>query len=95
MSQSVLEEATRVVKDRAHYGPPHQHFADVAAMWSVIVGSEVLLWKVPMMMIALKMCREMSEQNRDNPVDIAGYAHLMGVLQVPAPVAAGTDPDGN
>ena len=58
------------------------NFADIAAMWSVILrrniktGADVTPEQVALMMAALKICRANKDncEKRDSLVDLAGYA---------------------
>lgn len=76
--EDILEEALRITGgDRNEdYGNPATEFEKVATMWSQIIGAPVEMRHVPLMMIALKICRECNRPKRDNMVDIAGYARV-------------------
>ena len=81
--ESILQEAQRLVGgDRqSAYGHPSEHFAAVAAMWTVIVGAPVKPQHVPLCMIALKLVREAHVPKRDNRTDIAGYSQTLDMLE--------------
>jgi hypothetical protein len=83
--RSILEEAQAAVLERGEsYGDVEDSFADIAWGWSRILGfpdNQVLQPKtVGLMMIWLKIAREMHRPKRDNLVDIAGYAECLGRL---------------
>lgn len=80
--ETVLEEAMRLVtKERGNaYGPPEQDFERTALMWNGLFkdllkdGMQFKPEHVGLAMIALKLSRAMWSENRDNFVDIPGYA---------------------
>lgn len=73
---NILEEAQKVVSERRdNYGGPEVNFQRIAAMWKVILKEyPITQTEVALMMIAVKMCRQMHSPHRDNWTDIAGYA---------------------
>lgn len=74
--ETILAEADRLVSsDRQNdYGHPYDDFSKTAAMWTVILGTEVKPEQIPLCMIAVKLSRQVNKPKRDNLVDIAGYA---------------------
>lgn len=60
------------------YGDWADNSADIAAMWSVILGHEVQPRQVGLMMAALKLCRLKHAGHEDSYIDLAGYAALGG-----------------
>lgn len=86
-SESILDEAKRLVcGDRqASYGPPDQDFQRTADMINGLFkdyfkeGCEFKPKDVAAIMILIKLSRNRHQNKRDNPVDIAGYAHCMNV----------------
>lgn len=74
--QQTLDQAGTEIKSRPSYGPAKDNFADIATMWSVILGVPVTVDQVAPMMIALKLCREKNGHKADNFVDIAGFAAI-------------------
>lgn len=72
---NILDEARHIIESRGEmYGPAHENFRDIAAMWSVILGTVITSEQVAPMMIAVKLCRQKHRQHRDNMIDIAGFA---------------------
>ena len=59
------------------YGHPNQNFADVADLWSVLLGDRltgpVTAQDVARCMIAVKLARDLHSEKRDNRVDGIGY----------------------
>jgi|688.fasta_scaffold23847_14 hypothetical protein len=86
-SESILDEAKRLVcGDRqASYGPPDQDFRRTADMINGLFrdyfkeGCEFKPKDIAAIMILIKLSRNRHQNKRDNPVDIAGYAHCMNV----------------
>ena len=78
--ESVLQEAERLIGGQraADYGSAVDIFANIAKMWSVIMGVEFTAVQVAHAMIALKLCRSTNSKGvkRDDWVDICGYAQL-------------------
>lgn len=75
---SILDEAKGLVENerREAYGDARASFKKIAIVWSEILGRTVTPSQVCLMMIALKTLREANKHQRDNLVDIAGYASL-------------------
>lgn len=73
---TVLEEAASLVDgDRgANYGHPADDFGRTAQIVTAILGVEVRVDQVPLIMMAVKLSRHTNKPQRDNLVDIAGYA---------------------
>ena len=59
------------------YDHPAVDFARTAAMWTALLGMYVSPQMVGLCMIAVKLSREVHKHNRDNLVDIAGYAETV------------------
>jgi hypothetical protein len=79
---SILEEAQEIIHGprREKYGHPRKNFQDIADGWSVIFGIEVTPEQVGLAMIWTKVCRETHAHDRDNLVDISGYAGTIEML---------------
>lgn len=82
---SILDEAQELIThDRADaYGPPEEggSFGPIALGWSVILGTTVRPRDVALCMVWLKVVRDAHGYDRDNLVDIAGYAALAEYLE--------------
>lgn len=59
------------------YGDPLENYERQAKFIEAIVGVPVSRRQAMHIMIALKMCRDLTKAKRDNEVDICGYAHLL------------------
>ena len=81
--QSILQEAELIVNgERAQaYGPVKDSFNRIAQMWSVVLGTTVTAEQVGLMLITMKVARQVNASKRDNLVDIAGYAECIAKLQ--------------
>lgn len=83
--KNILDEAIDVVSARSDdYGDPLDIFTRVAALWNVLFrdllgsGKVITPSHVAIAMIAFKLAREVHKHKRDNIVDIAGYAWVLG-----------------
>ncbi len=76
---SILLEAEQIINGprRDSYGDAKDSFARIALLWSEVIGTPVTTRQVAQCMIALKLCRDINKPDRDNMVDIAGYAGLV------------------
>lgn len=82
MAEPVLQRALETVQERRkNYGPPTQHFKDVAEMRSVIFRQQVTPRQVAEAMIALKLCRDLITPLDDNLVDMAGYIDCIDQIE--------------
>jgi len=81
-TKSVLQLAEEITSNEriVEYGHPAVNFTDIAAMWSVILKTNVTPMQVGLCNIATKICREINAQKRDNLVDIAGYAKAIDLI---------------
>jgi hypothetical protein len=81
---TIFHEALRIITGprREAYGPAKESFGRVAAMWSVILKTEVTASQVAQCMIGLKLVRQSNKHDRDNLVDILGYAGLIEEIEV-------------
>lgn len=73
------DELTSVSR-RAKYGHPRENFERIADLWSAFLGHRILAEQVPCLMILIKVAREAHTHDRDNFVDIAGYARTREML---------------
>lgn len=85
--QSILAEAQRLVygQRNRHYGHPRDNFRVIAMLWTTYLKEVGVAYAqsdvapieprhVAMMMILMKVARDVNMPKRDNIVDIAGYA---------------------
>lgn len=77
-----LNECITIVKERGEsYGPPTQHFGRTIRMINSLFADRLIVpletgdWAVMMMLD--KIARNQHEHQRDNCLDIAGYAACM------------------
>lgn len=74
--ETVLDEAQRITTaDRGdQYGPPEEHFARTAALWSAFFEHRFEPADVAKAMVMDKLSRSANKPKRDHWVDIAGWA---------------------
>lgn len=75
----ILETAQQIINgDREQtYGSAVKSFEQIAALWSVILDTDVSAPDVARCMVAMKLSRlSGNNEHRDSWVDIAGYAAL-------------------
>lgn len=72
---SVLDEAKAVIKERGeNYDHPLINHQRIAALWSVVLGTQVTPLQVVQCMIAVKLARLIATpDHRDSWVDVVGY----------------------
>jgi hypothetical protein len=86
----ILMEADAVAgRDRSRdYGHPLQNHERIAAIWNVLIGKKLLhpiaAREVAIMMIGLKLAREVNSPKHDNLVDIAGYVKCVSMIDAAA-----------
>ena len=80
---TILEEAAKIIigDRRTSYGPVEESFRRISSLWSAMLGIEITSSKVALMMLGFKLCREMNKHNKDNLIDICGYAALLSQLE--------------
>lgn len=84
---NILEEAESLIYgDRqASYGSATDNFNNTAAGWSVILSKKlnapISAEDVGLMMVWLKIAREVNKPQRDNLVDAAGYLGCVEKVQ--------------
>lgn len=79
MSESITQEADQIVHLRgAEYGHPAEDFTRSAELISIILSHKlkdpIRAIEVGLIMMCIKISREVNAHKRDNLVDIAGYA---------------------
>lgn len=76
--ESVLEEAQRLVTGprQQDYDHPLDNFNRIASMWTALTKDVYRFTpeQVALFMVAVKLCRQAHRPQRDNIVDICGYA---------------------
>lgn len=84
MSENVLEEALRITggsgERRRDYGSALADAERVAQIASAITGFPIKAEHIPLIMVAVKLSRQVNRPKRDNLVDIAGYARVAELL---------------
>lgn len=82
--ETMIDEAVRLINGqrKSDYGPARKNFDDIAAIWSVVLGTAVTGEQVALCMIGLKMARlAKSIGHRDSWVDIVGYVGCVDKMQ--------------
>lgn len=80
---ALLEEALTLITGDRHdtYGEASQHFAEIARLWSMLLGQEIKPAQVTLCLAAMKLIRLSGNlSHQDSWVDLAGYAALGGEL---------------
>ena len=83
---TLLQEADAIAgQDRSRdYGHPYENHRRIAEIWSVqlgpILSRPILPREVALMMIGLKLAREVSTPKRDNLIDACGYAKCVDMI---------------
>jgi len=74
--ESILQEAHRLTHGQRNqdYADPVVNFKHIAGISSAILRKDITSQDVAVVMLAVKLSREMHRHKRDNLVDIAGYA---------------------
>jgi hypothetical protein len=81
--ETALEEAQRItLGDRQQdYGHPYENYAKAAALQTVVLGGKLkeplTAEDVIMLMMCVKLSREIHKPTRDNRVDMIGYASCL------------------
>jgi hypothetical protein len=95
------QAAETVAQRRQQYGPPAEHFAEVARRWSSTIGIAVTPQDVLLCQLDLKLVRLAHDPgHRDSLVDLIGYSLLLHELthaataNRPAEVAELAEADG-
>lgn len=84
VKDSVCLEAAGIVAGARNesYGHPADDFRLVGRLWAAALGrpSAIEPETVGLMMVLLKVARELRKPKRDNRVDIAGYAETLEMI---------------
>lgn len=77
--EQVLKTALKVLAERGKtHGEACDNMRDIAKLWSVYLGIQLTSKDVCVLNILQKVARMKCSAHSDNPVDIAGYAAIMG-----------------
>jgi hypothetical protein len=83
---NILEEANQIAGDNRQrdYGHPKINHDRIAAIWNVQLGNKlkepIAAREVALMMIGVKLAREVNTPKRDNLLDIAGYVRCIDLI---------------
>lgn len=84
----LLQEAHNLIhgQRQADYGPPHQNFTQIAALWTALLATKLTKKITPVevafMMQQLKIARLLNQpDHHDSLVDNAAYGALAEVIQ--------------
>lgn len=70
----VEQKAREIVRARQHaYASPSINFRRIALMWEAILGVPITPQQVALMLLALKISREVHRHSEDNLIDMVGY----------------------
>jgi len=87
---SIADEAANLVYGdrREAYGPPHRDFRRIATMATGLLSDKLIQnhgilfpEDIALIMICVKMSREVHHPKRDNRVDMIGYALCLDEIQ--------------
>jgi len=79
---SILDDVKEVIAVRGgNYGHPYDNHGRTAAMWSTYLGRTITAEDVCWMMMLLKVSRQIHSPDRDNLIDIVGYAANVEMIQ--------------
>jgi Domain of unknown function (DUF6378) len=78
----ILRDAAEIVaRRRQQYGPPAEHFEQVARRWSQVLGIQVRPETVLLCLLDLKLVRlAHAPRHRDSLIDLIGYSLLLHEL---------------
>lgn len=78
--QVLIDASNLIAGQRAEdYGSVDRNFANIAAMWSVLLEKDITAAEVALCMAAVKMCRLINTpSHEDSWIDLAGYAAIGG-----------------
>jgi hypothetical protein len=86
---NILEEAAQITAEdrQRYYGHPRDNHGNIASFWASYlhrrfgVHLELTARDICLMMVLLKVSRDANKANRDNLVDICGYARNVEMVQ--------------
>ena len=78
ITESILLEAETIVNGerQSKYGPPAEHWGRVCAVYNALTDHGMDEEEAMLFMLCLKLVREGFNPQRDNLVDICGYAEI-------------------
>ena len=78
--QQLAEKAIDLVYGQRgkDYGHPYDDYTRTAALWSALIGHEITAEQAALMMVLVKLSREMNRPKDDNIVDAHGYLLVYG-----------------
>ncbi len=81
-TQSIQNQAKNLINTerQADYGPPVQHWTEVARIWSILAHTPINAETAVLMMSALKLVRESYKHMDDNIVDAVGYMEILNLI---------------
>jgi len=83
MNETILQEAERLVSGERQwaYAHPKDNCTRIGEIWGIILEQEPIKPEVVgLMMIGLKIARQIHRPTKDNLVDIAGYARVIDII---------------
>lgn len=82
-TETILDEASRITSGArpSKYGTPKQNHTRTAKFWSVYLGINLTSRQVCVMNMLQKISRDMHSPQRDNLVDIAGFAQNADAIE--------------
>lgn len=82
-NKNILREAENLIYGAREksYGSVTTNFTNIAKGWSVIAGVNLSPEQVGLMMVWLKIAREINKPQRDNLIDAAGYLGCIDKIQ--------------
>ncbi len=92
-SESILMEAHRIINaDKQEiYGEAHASFQRIADIATIVLGRYMSAEDCALFMICFKLAREAHKHQRDNLVDLCGYAAILQNLlegSIPVPTVS-------
>lgn len=82
---SPLEEALKLTtgERQSTYGHPLEDYTRTAALWTSLLGlpsGTITPERAVMMMVCLKLSREIHQHKQDNLIDAAGYVNCLDMI---------------